>query len=198
MSSVPMLITLAAITDFLYAHLNWWLFVIAIVVGVGVGFGDLLKLSFRRIWAISGVCFDESIRRRILWITPLAILGVIIVSQLQKPIDEQDAIRQTTKFSLFATGLLVTVTAVILACTNLPKEIETRVIYTIVTKPTTRLEIVVGKVIGFAKVSLTILLIMGVFTWGYLGLRAWNMRREISQRLQNGAVDASMRPTYEY
>ena len=60
-----------------------------------------------------------------LWITPLAILGVIVVSQLQRPLDEQDAIRQTTKFCLFATGLLVTVATIILACTNLPRRSTT-------------------------------------------------------------------------
>ena len=87
-------------------------------------------------------------------------VGAVIVTQLQKPIDAQDAVRQTVKFCLFATGLVVTVTAIILASTNLPKEIENRVIYTIVTKPTTRLEIVVGKVLGFARVSAAILLII--------------------------------------
>jgi hypothetical protein len=173
----------------------------ALVVFLGLvvyGFRDLLRFSIKRAWAISSVCFDESIRRRVLWITPLAILGVILVSQFQRPTDEQDVIRQTIKFSLFAAGLLVTITGVILACTNLPKEIETRVIYTIVTKPITRLEIVAGKVIGFAKVSLAILLIMGIFTLGYLHLRAWRLTREISQRLDAGAIDPISRPTYEY
>src|SRR5207249_10186075 len=131
-----------------------------------------------RIWAVSSVCFAESYRRRILLITPLAIIGVIIVAQLQQPFDEQDAVFQTIKFSLFATGLLITVTAIILACTNLPREIENRVIYTVVTKPTTRLEIVLGKILGFARVSALILLIMGLFTFGYLHWRAWRFEQD--------------------
>src|SRR5215218_5767570 len=170
-------------TDFFSNHLNWLLFAAAVIAGVVVGYGDLLRLSFRRIWAISGVCFDESIRRRVLWITPLAIIGVIIVSTLQRPIDEQDAIRQTTKFCLFATGFLVAITTIILACTNLPREIDNRVIYTVVTKPTTRLEIVLGKVIGFARVSLAILIIMGLFTYGYLLVRSFSMQRYLSARI---------------
>src|SRR5216110_3063598 len=189
-----MFMTLGAITDFFSEHLNWFLFAAAVVAGLAVGYGDLLRLNLKRIWAISGVCFDESIRRRILWITPLAILGVIIVSQLQRPIDEQDAIRQTTKFCLFATGFLVAVTTIILACTNLPREIETRVIYTVVTKPTTRLEIVLGKVLGFARVSAAILAIMGLFTWGYLHLRALSLQHDISARLKSGDVEAVSRP----
>ena len=192
------MIPLALIPDFINAHLGWWLFGVILVVGLLVGLRDLARLDFKRIWAISGVCFAESIRRRVLLITPLAIVGVIIVSQLQRPLDEQDAIRQTIKIALFATGLLVALTTIILACTNLPREIETRVIYTIVTKPTTRLEIVVGKVIGFAKVSLAILLIMGVFTYGYLKFRSWGMQRSIAARLEAKEVPASSLATMEY
>src|SRR6185369_16909897 len=147
--------------QFMSANLGWILGALILVIGLLVGFGDLLRLSPKRIWAISGICSKESVRRRILWITPVAILGIIVVSQLQNPLDEQDAIRQTVKICLFTTGLVVVVSTIILACTNLPREIENRVIYTVVTKPTTRLEIVLGKVVGFAKVSLTILRIMG-------------------------------------
>src|SRR4051794_16830051 len=80
-----------------------------VVVGILYGLHDLRRFSGKRVWAISGVCFDESIRRRILWITPLAILGIIVVSQLQRPLDEQDAIRQTIKICLFTTGIVVVI-----------------------------------------------------------------------------------------
>src|SRR5205823_2415335 len=160
---------------------------------------DLLRLSPRRIWAISGVCFSESIRRRVLWITPLAIVGILAVAQFLNPVDPADAIRQTTKVCLFATGLVVTVLAIILACTNLPKEIDSRVIYTIVTKPTTRLEIVAGKIVGFARVSALILLIMGVFTFAYLHWRALLFQHEIRDRLATpGAVDPLNKTTLEH
>ncbi len=171
-----------------------------VVIGLFViGLKDVLRLSPVRIWAVSSVGFTEAIRRKVLWVTPLAILGVILVAQFQRPIDELDAIRQTTKFCLFATGMLVTLTAILLACTNLPKEIDNRVIFTIVTKPTTRLEIVLGKVVGFARVSATILLIMGVFTFSYLHLRAWTMQRDVKQRLESPtAVEVALRPTLEH
>src|SRR5688500_13969863 len=182
--------------EFIERNLGWIAFAVIVVVGLVVwGLKDLARFSWKRVWAISGVCFSESVRRRVLWIAPLAILGVIIVSQLQRPFDEQDAIRQTTKICLFATALVVAMTTIILACTNLPREIESRVIYTVVTKPTTRLEIVLGKVVGFARVSLAILLIMGLFSFGYLWLRAWNMQRDIAARLEAGAVTDAMRPT---
>jgi ABC-type transport system involved in multi-copper enzyme maturation permease subunit len=175
--------TLADIGDSL-PRMGWIISACIVVVGLlGLGLTDLLRFSATRVWAIGGVCFRESIRRRVLWITPLAILGVIVVSQLQKVFDEQDVLRETTKFCIFASGLVVTLTTIILACTNLPKEIETRVIYTVVTKPATRLELIVGKIIGFSRVSAVILIIMGLFSYGYLSLRAWRQGQEISVRL---------------
>jgi ABC-type transport system involved in multi-copper enzyme maturation permease subunit len=176
--------------------------ILGLIIVVGglliYGFRDLLRFSITRAWAISSVCWSESIRRKVLWITPLAIIGVIIVAQLQRPSDEQDAIRQTIKFCLFATGLLIVITTIILAATNLPMEIDNRVIYTVVTKPTTRLEIVVGKVIGFARVSGAILIIMGLFTAGYLHLRASFLRDDIRQRLDAGLVNPTDLASYQH
>ena len=165
--------------------------VIAVVI---VGIGDLARLSPVRVLAISGVVVSDAIRRRVLWIAPVAIVGILAVVQFLNPIDPQDAIRQSTKVCLFATGLIVTVVAIILACTNLPKEIENRVIYTIVTKPTTRLEIVLGKVLGFARISGILLLIMGLFTYGYLTFREWRMRSWVRQQLVEHPGDQVLQP----
>lgn len=183
---------------FIDDNLRWWVSGGIIVLGLLVyGFKDLTRFSLYRAWAISSVCFAESIRRWVILIPALAIIGVIGVSQFIRG-DEQDVIRQTVKYSLFATGMVVTITTILLACTNLPREIDSRVIYTVVTKPTTRLEIVVGKVVGFAKVALLILAIMGVFTFGYAWLREWNLRRAMQSRLEAGAVDPLSRATYQY
>ena len=168
-----------------------------VLVGLlGVGLKDVLRFSPRRVRAIASVCFRQSIRRRVLWITPLVILGVIIVSQFQRPIDGQDAVRQTTGYCLFATGMLVALVIIVLACTNLPREIDSRVMYTVATKPVTRLEIILGKIVGFASVSGCILLIMGAFTAGYLHWQDWRSRLEIKREL--GAGDAPARATLAY
>jgi hypothetical protein len=180
-------------------HVGWIVAGIIVVIGLFlIGRKDLARFSMRRAWAVASVSFHESIRRRVLWITPLAIIGVIITAQLQRPLDEQDAIRQTIKFAIFASGLLVAVTAIILACTNLPREIESRVIYTIVTKPMTRLEIVLGKVMGFAGISAAILLIMGIFTFGYLHLRAGLLRQDIQARLEAGVASPTEVATLQH
>lgn len=182
-----------------YLIQNAGYFVAAIIVGGALLYGlkDVARLSPVRVMAISRVSFSESIRRRVLWVTPVAIVGIIAVAQFLDPVDPQDALRQTTKVCLFATGLVVVVTAIILACTNLPKEIDSRVIYTIVTKPTTRLEIVLGKILGFAWVSLVILVIMGLFSLTYLKLREWRTMAWIREQLAADRVDVQLRPAFQ-
>ena len=159
---------------------------------------DLIRLSPLRIRAVASVCFHESVRRRVLWLTPLAILGVVLVSQFQHPLDEQDAVRQATRFCVFTAGLLVVMATIILACTNLPREIENRVIYTVVTKPVSRLEILIGKVVGFSSVAALILIIMGVFSWGYLKVQEWRLINDIKQQIAIGGLDAATAQTLKY
>src|SRR5947208_1270771 len=80
-------------------HLEWVIAIAVVVVGILVfGQEDLGRFRFRRAWAISDVCFAESLRRKILWVTPMAILGVIAVTTLQHTSDPQESIRQTIKF----------------------------------------------------------------------------------------------------
>jgi hypothetical protein len=188
---------------FLSAHLPWLLAIVTVVIALlFCGVDDFLRLfrdgGIKRAWAISGVCFAESIRRRVLWMVPLAMLGIVVAVQLINPLDELDAIRQTVKYALFTSGALVVIATIILASTNLPREIENRVIYTIVTKPTTRLEIILGKIIGFARVSGTILIIMGLFTFGYAQLRSTRLLSKAESRLDTMTSTDASRPALEH
>jgi hypothetical protein len=187
----------ASVWPLLSQYLIWIVLGAILLIGLLVGRRDVPRFSLTRTWAISSVCLTESLRRRILWITPLAMFGVVLIEQFQHPLDEMDAIRETTKYALFASGLLIFISMIILACTNLPREIDTRVIYTVVTKPTTRLEIVLGKVVGFARVALLILIIMGLFTYVYLRVRAWDLGRQLTARLEAGTVSETSRHTLE-
>ena len=57
----------------LLEHLGWIVGGAIVLLGVVLGLPDLLRLSPRRVWAISSVAFSESIRLPVLsgltWIT---------------------------------------------------------------------------------------------------------------------------------
>ena len=59
------------------SHPDWLLGGGILLLGLVLGLKDLVRISLTRIWALSTVTFRQSIRRRVLWITPLVILGVI-------------------------------------------------------------------------------------------------------------------------
>lgn len=162
------------------------------------GLGDLLRFSPGRVWAIGGVVFRESIRRRVLWLAPLAMLGVLLVSQFFQPADEVDAIRQTVQFCVFTAAMLVVLASVVLSCTSLPRDIESKVIFTIVTKPTTRFELVVGKILGFARVTGTLLIAMGLFTYGYVAYQSWSLGNQIETRLADPNLSQFTRQWLEH
>ena len=173
--------------------------VLLVVLGLGVyGLRDLLKFSVGRAWAVGGVVFRESVRRRVLWITPLAMLAVLLLVRLQNPADEADAIRQATRFCLFASGLVAVLVTLVLACTNLPREMESRVIFTIVTKPLTRLELLVGKVLGLARLAALLLLIMGVFSYGLLLVLNATLVGDVRERLAGPLALEAERPYLEH
>ena len=161
--------------------------VIIVALGLFVyGLRDIGKLSLRRMLAVASVARREGIRRKVLWVTPLAMLAVVLLVRLQSPTDESDAIKQALTFGMFASGLITTLITLVLSCTNLPKEIDSKVIFTIVTKPVTRLELVLGKVIGFAQLSLMVLLLMGLFNYGMLKVMQHRLAGRIEARLAAG------------
>ncbi|MGC4033181.1 MAG: hypothetical protein QM754_15890 [Tepidisphaeraceae bacterium] len=178
---------------FIANNLDWFISGAIVVLGLFVyGLRDVLRIHLGRIWAISTVCFRDAIRRRVLWITPLAMLGIIAMSQFQKG-DELDFIRLSTKICLFTTGLVVVIIALVTAATNLPREIENRVVFTIVTKPVTRLEIVFGKIVGFARVSALMLIVMGLFSLVYLHTQSWWIGRQITAALASPTTEETRR-----
>jgi hypothetical protein len=153
------------------------------------GMFDVLRFSLARVMAVGKVLFKDALRKKILWVAPVVMLGVLVVVQLQRPVDELDAIRQTVKACLFASGLMVTLLMLILASTNLGRDIDSKVIFTIVTKPATRLELLLGKLTGFAMVSGLLLLLMAGFSYGLVQYKRVVMQQQITARLAAGTSD---------
>src|SRR3970282_1059740 len=105
----------------------------------------------------------EVIRKKILHV--LIGLGVliVIVSPFIPTTDEPDArVKMMLVVFFQVVVLLCIVGVIILSATSLPHEIEDRTIYGILSKPVSRLKIVVGKITGFALLLALFLKILGV------------------------------------
>lgn len=115
------------------------------------------------ILTIASHTFREAIRKKTLHV--LIGLGILIMTLLPviPTTDEPDARIKMMLVAFFQVVVLLCIIGVILlSATSLPHEIEDRSIYGILSKPISRLKVVVGKITGFALLSALILLILSL------------------------------------
>ncbi|MCF6154959.1 MAG: ABC transporter permease [Candidatus Brocadia sp.] len=115
------------------------------------------------ILTIASHTFQEALRKKTLHI--LIGLGILIVTVLPviPTTDEPDARIKMTLVVFFQVVILLCILGVIfLSATSLPHEIEDRTIYGILSKPISRLNIIVGKIFGFALLSAILIIILSL------------------------------------
>ena len=134
---------------------------------LATGLVDLLRISPRRVFALSRLAVQEAIRRRV-W-TVLVVFAVILIFAAWF-LDPQavDPARLYLSFVLTATTYLVCLLALFLSAFSLPNDIKNRTIYTVVTKPVRAGEIVLGRVVGFTAIGTLLLAIMGLASYVFV------------------------------
>ncbi|MEO1528022.1 MAG: ABC transporter permease [Planctomycetota bacterium] len=168
------------------------LFVLAIVLGLLVGyifsagrhgpsegfyamarairdllFRDLPGTSVRRIFALARLAFKEAIRRKVLFVIGLFIVILLFAGWYLNG-DSDDPARLYISFVLTATNYLILALALFISAFSLPQDIESRTIYTIVTKPVRATEIVLGRIFGFIAVGTVMLIPMGLASYVFV------------------------------
>ena len=119
-----------------------------------------------------------------LWIlAPLAILVFIAVDSYSPRFDPVfDTIPAAVGTALFIMTTLAVVVGVFFATYSIPTEVETRVAYTLLTKPVGRLELVAGKTVGMSLLLLGMLGIVWVGAYGYFVARGSGVQALAQQR----------------
>jgi hypothetical protein len=133
---------------------------------------DLPGTSVRRIWALARLAFKEAIRRRVLVVVGMFVVGLLFAGWYLDP-RSSDPARLYISFVLTATNYLILLLALFISTFSLPADIKSRTIYTIVTKPVRATEIVLGRMLGFVGVGTMMLAPMGVASYFFVtrGLR---------------------------
>ena len=120
---------------------------------------DLTHLSPRRVAALTWLTVKESIRRRVLVVFAVFIVCLLFAGWFLDP-GSGDPARLYLGFVLTTTTYLVLLLAWFLSTASLPADIKKRTLFTVVTKPVRRSEIVLGRMLGFATVGSGLLLVM--------------------------------------
>lgn len=125
---------------------------------------DLPGTSLRRIVALARLAFKEAIRRRVLIVVGLFVVGLLFAGWFLDRRSEDPA-RLYMSFVLTGTNYLILLLALFISTFSLPADIKSRTIYTIVTKPVRATEIVLGRMLGFIAVGSLMLVPMGIASY---------------------------------
>jgi hypothetical protein len=140
-----------------------------LLVGLGVFVCALLLLMLFEaegpVWAIAKLSFKEAVRSQVLWIFMIALLPFVFPLQWFAGANakQSDELRAMTGLVTLLLGVLALVPAVLIAAFGIPDEIKRLSIYTVVSKPVLRFEIVLGRFVGYvALMTLVTLALTGV------------------------------------
>ena len=128
---------------------------------------DLPGTSIRRIFALARLAFKEALRRKVLFVAGLFVVGLMLAGWYLNP-ESDDPARLYISFVLTATNYLILALALFISAFSLPSDIKSRTIYTIVTKPVRPTEIILGRMLGFIGVGTLILVPMGVGSYVFV------------------------------
>ena len=121
----------------------------------------LIFLTTPTAWVVATTTFHEAIRRR--WVTALLGFAIVMLAvstffTWMQPGSQQKFLRD---YGLGFTVIMTLIAAVFLGVALIPPEIERRTIFTILSKPVTRVEFLIGKYLGLMFTLMLNLAVMG-------------------------------------
>lgn len=134
-------------------------------------FKDLISLSPRRIFAIMKLTLKEATRRKALLVfvvfAVLLMFGGWFLTDSNGRAELQFGVHVT--FMLTVISWLILPIAIFLSCWGIPEDIRIRSLHTVVTKPARRIEVVIGRILGYSGMVSLVVLLMGVV--GYIWIQ---------------------------
>ncbi len=116
--------------------------------------------------AIASHTFREATRRKILLVAVVFSVCVAISSWFLPALEYSARIKMAISVCLGAGAFFTTIVAIVIAATSIPKDFDEKLVYTVLTKPVSRVNFLWGKILGYILVVILILGIMWLVTIG--------------------------------
>ena len=143
------------------------------------------RWPLRRVWAVALVTFLQGLRMRLWLLAPLAAVILIVADQSSVRYDPVfEAVPAAVGTTLFVMAVLGGLIAVFVATYSLPAEVEAKIAHTLVTKPLGRGELVAGKTLGMALLTLSLLAAVGACAYGYILILSGDLRDLAARRVE--------------
>jgi len=164
LAAFAVLYALIGLTVYAFAPKLFDIYVGVCIVGITVFLLGLLALMFFEaegpLWAIAKLSFKEAVRSQLLWVFLIIFLPFLFPAQWFVSIKPADELRTTVSLIGTVLTVLVLFPALLLASFGIPNDIKNLNIYTVVSKPVERFEIVLGRFVGY--VALMTLVLIGL------------------------------------
>jgi hypothetical protein len=171
-------------SDFLYNALQALREAPALVHERGRWFAGL-----RRAWAIALNTLREAVRRRMMWIVPIWFVVTLAAAWFLRPLDEeQDRYGLLMKLFLYGQLAAVAGATALTAVADLGNERRRRTLLTLLSKPVTRLELVIGKIGGQSLIAAVLLTATVTLTGLYFIWVDYRIRSDAGRRYQEARV----------
>lgn len=161
---------------------------------------DLPGTSWHRIYALSRLAFQEAIRRRVLVVMAVFIVGILFAGWFLDPGSDNVA-GLYISFVMTGTSYLILLLGLFLSCFSLPADVKNKTIQTITTKPVRSTEIVLGRIFGFTAVGTVLLAGMAFLSYQFV-TRGVTHQHEVKDVASDGlsgtsTYDAKHQHTFE-
>jgi hypothetical protein len=145
-----------------------------------------------RIWAVAMVTFRQAMRMRLWILAPVAIL-ILVLADLWSPRFDPvfESLPAAIGTSLMAMTVLTVLVGVFFATYSMPAEVESKIVFSLVTKPISRTEIVVGKTLGMSVLLAALLCIVGIGAYIYISISAGGVQSLAAARLDEAGKRAA-------
>ena len=137
---------------------------------------------------MAGNTLTELVRLKVFYILLIFTLLLIGASAILIRLSFQDQFQMLKDLSLGAMSIFTSLLAIVATAGLLPKEIEDRTLYTVLAKPVSRLEYLLGKLFGVYLLLLITIALMGVLFFLMLVWRVHVVTAEVTA--SGGGADA--------
>lgn len=137
---------------------------VSLVGAVTPMLGNLVKLRFRRIWAMAVLHIKEGMRNKLFLAFLIILVPLMFPVNWFLPPKAEDELRDAVNWVMPLVAAPLVLLSMLLAGYALPNHVKNQNIYTIVTKPVERFEIILGQFLGYAVLLTGVVGVVGLFT----------------------------------
>jgi ABC-type Na+ efflux pump permease subunit len=142
-----------------------------------------MSSSLGRTSAVARITFIELARLRVFYVLVLFALVLVISSSFIARISFQQELQVTRDIALGAINFFLSMLAIVATAQLLPRDLEDRVIYSVLAKPVRRFEYIIGKFLGVLGLLAISLIAMSVLCLAVIYLRERSAIRETMQQM---------------